>query len=277
MEDWRTSVLMAAYHRAEPAHLAEALESMFSQTLAPDEIVFVEDGPLGEPLRRVLDSYQGKDIPLVRVALAENSGLAVALQAGLDVARYPWIVRMDADDISVPHRLATQMAALREGGIDVIGSAVSEFDGDPTNVVGMRSLPLDHHAIVRYARMNNPINHPSVVMRREHLVAVGGYRSVPFMEDYDLFARLLAHGSVFRNLAEPLLLFRAGDAMFSRRTAPGMFRAERLMQRNLVGYGLVSRPRSWLNLVARSAFRALPRSAMRRSYRVLFYRSRDAS
>lgn len=272
MDDWRTSVLMAVYHRVQPDHFAQALESMFTQTLAPDEVIVVEDGPLGEPLLDVLAGYEGRDVPLVRVALPENRGSAIAAQAGLEVARHPWIVRMDADDVSLPGRLEAQMASLRGGGIDVIGSAMLEFDGDVSRVVGTRSLPLEHREIARYARINSPVNNPSAVIRREHLVAVGGYRPVPLMEDYDVFARLLAHGSRFRNLAEPLVLFRAGDAMFERRAAPGMVRAERLMQRNLVSYGLVSRPRSWANVLVRSAFRALPRQALRRTYRSLFYR-----
>lgn len=273
MDDWRTSVLMAVYHRVEPEHFGRALESMFAQTVPADEIIVVEDGPLGAPLLEVLAAYEGREVPLVRVALPENRGSAIAAQAGLEVARYPWIVRMDSDDISVPHRLETQMAVIREGGVDVVGSAMSEFDGDESNLVGTRTLPLEHDAIARYARINSPVNNPSAVIRREHLVAVGGYRPVPFMEDYDVFARLLAHGSVFRNLAEPLVLFRAGEAMFSRRAAKGMFAAERQMQRNLVAYRLVSRPRSWVNLATRSAFRALPREALRRTYRALFYRS----
>lgn len=275
MDDWGTSVLMTVYHRVQPDHFERALESMFAQSLAPDEIIVVEDGPLGAGLLAVLDAAEGRDIPLVRVALPENRGSAIASQAGLEVARHPWIVRMDADDVSLPHRLETQMRELRRGGIDVIGSAMSEFDGDESRIVGTRTLPLEHDAIARYAKINSPVNNPSAVIRRAHLEAVGGYRHVPLMEDYDVYARLLAHGSVFRNLAEPLVLFRAGEAMFDRRAGRGMLAAERGMQRNLVRYGLVSRPRSWLNLGARAAFRALPRQALRRTYRVLFYRSRE--
>jgi glycosyltransferase involved in cell wall biosynthesis len=273
MDDFRTSVVMAVYHRVEPEHFELALESMAAQTLPADEIIVVEDGPLGQELLAVLDGFEARDVPLVRVALPENRGSAIAAQAGVEVARHPWIVRMDSDDISVPHRLEAQMAVIRAGGVDVVGSSMREFDGDASTVIGTRSLPLEHDAIARYAKLNSPVNNPSAVIRRAHLEAVGGYRPVPFMEDYDVFARLLAHGSVFRNLAEPLVLFRAGEAMFSRRAAPGMLRAERLMQRNLVSYGLVSRPRSWANLLARSAFRALPRQALRRTYRALFYRA----
>ncbi|WP_156906013.1 glycosyltransferase [Agrococcus lahaulensis] len=271
-EDWRTSVVMAVYHRVDPEHFARALGSMMEQTLAPDEVVVVEDGPLGPGLLAVLDEFAGHRVPLVRVALPENRGSAIAAQAGLEVAQYPWIVRMDSDDVAVPERLQVQMDAVRAGDVDVLGAAMEEFDGEEDRVVGTRALPLEHDEIARYARINSPVNNPTAVIRREHLVAVGGYRPVPLMEDYDVFARLLAHGSRFRNLPQALVRFRAGEAMFDRRSGRGMLRAERMMQRNLVRYGLVSRPRSWGNFVARSAFRALPRTALRRAYGRLFHR-----
>lgn len=274
MDDWRTSVLMSVYHRADPSDFSRALESICDQTLPPDEVVVVEDGPLGPALEAVLDAHPGDEVPLVRVRLPENRGLAAALQQGLSATAHPWIVRMDADDVALPHRIETQMTAIKQGDIDVLGSSMLEFEGDTDHIVGTRSLPLRHDAISSYARINNPVNHPTAVLRRAAVEAVGGYRSVHHMEDYDLFARLLAAGYQFRNLAEPLLLFRSGEAMFDRRSARGMFRAEQQMQRHLVAYRLVSRPRSWANLLARSAFRALPRRALRRTYGALFYRAR---
>lgn len=272
MEDLRTSVLMSVYHRVDAEHFDLALASIFDQTRPPDEIVVVEDGPLTPELDVVLEAYSRRAVPLVRVPLPENRGLAAALQEGLSATRYPWIVRMDADDVALPHRIEAQMGAVARGDVDVVGAAMIEFDGRVDNHVGIRSLPLHHAEIAKYARMNNPINHPTAVVRRTALDVVGGYRSVHLMEDYDLFARLLAHGFRFRNLADPVLLFRSGDSLFRRRAGRGMFRAERQMQQNLVEYGVVDRRRAALNLVMRSAFRALPQSALRRAYRTLFYR-----
>jgi glycosyltransferase involved in cell wall biosynthesis len=272
VEDLRTSVLMSVYHRVDAGHFNLALASIFDQTRLPDEIVVVEDGPLTPELDGVLEAYSRSDIPLLRVPLPENRGLAAALQRGLSATRHPWIVRMDADDVALPHRIEAQMGAVARGDVDVVGAAMIEFNGQLDNHVGIRSLPLHHADIAKYARINNPINHPTAVIRRTALDAVGGYRSVHLMEDYDLFARLLTRGFRFRNLADPVLLFRSGDSMFRRRVGRGMFRAERQLQRNLVDYGLVNRRRAALNLVLRSAFRALPQSALRRAYRTLFYR-----
>ena len=101
---------------------------------------------------------------------------------------------------------------------------------------------------------------------------VGGYRDVHFMEDYDLYARLIAGGWQVRNLPEALTDFQVTDAQFSRRTGREMLAAEVQMQRNLVAYGLVSRPRAAFNLAARTAYRALPTGVLRRVYAALFHR-----
>lgn len=273
-EDWAVSVLLPVYDGAEARHLARALDSLFEQTLPPREVVVVEDGPLRQELVDVLERYQDRSIPLVRVVLPENLGIGPAAQRGLERASGPWVARMDADDISLPHRLERQMTALRGRSVDVLGSAMVEFEGEEeTNRLGVRSRPLDHEAIARAARMNNPVNHATAVIRRSAALAVGGYRPLLGAEDYDLFARLLAAGYRFGNLPDPLYLCRAGDAQLRRRTRPGMLRAELALQRNLTSYGIVSRPRAFLNVVARTAFRALPSALSARVYRLLFYRS----
>src|SRR5699024_6844073 len=147
-----------------------------------------------------------------------------------------------------------------------LGTAVAEFHVDPSEVVAVRSLPETHEKIAAYAKINSPVNNPSVMVRREAVERAGGYRDVHHMEDYDLYARLLSTGARFHNLPEPLTYFRTSPAQFERRTGRGMFAAERQMQRNLVAYGLVSRPRSWVNLVVRTAHRLLPTGLLTAAY-----------
>ena len=102
--------------------------------------------------------------------------------------------------------------------------------------------------------------------------AVGGYQHVQFMEDYDLWARLIAAGHTLANLSAPLTYFRVSDDQLRRRSSAQTRQAERVMQRNLVAYGLVSRPRAVLNLAARNAYRALPMGLTKRVYSRLFHR-----
>ena len=141
-----------------------------------------------------------------------------------------------------------------------------EFDDDPEHPTRLRTNPETHDAIARRMRFNNPINHPTSIYRRELAVAVGGYPQMRYMQDYDLFARMLAAGGRMINLPEPLVLFRAGDALLRRRSARGYLVLERELQRNLRSYGLVGRGRAALNLAVRGAFRVLPRWGLSRAY-----------
>lgn len=264
------SVVLPVHAGAKPGQLREALTSVLLQTRPADEIIIVEDGPLGSDLTAVLDEIGGS-VPLVRrLRIAENRGVAVAVQLGVEAARYRWIARMDSDDIALPERLATQMDAISSGGYDLLGTAMSEFRSADGALLGVRRMPTEHVRIVRALRSHNAFNHPTVLFRRSLALRVGGYRSLDHLEDYDLFVRMWSAGARLHNLPEPLVKFRADDDMFRRRRAPGIHRAELQLQRNLRAYGLISAPRMIWNLAVRTSFRLLPPPIMRWAYRIIF-------
>ncbi|WJZ01503.1 glycosyltransferase [Corynebacterium freiburgense] len=262
------AALVTVYHRILPAELSACLESLHAQTSPADELVVVADGPLPATLEAII-ADSGARV----VRLEQNQGSGIAAAAGMKTISTEFIARLDADDIAHPERFERQLAFLASHpGVDVVGTAMAEFSDSTDNIKGIRRLPSSHREIRRYAKINSPVNHPSVMMRRDAVERAGGYLDVHFMEDYDLFARMLAQGSRFHNLSEPLTFFRTSDTQFQRRTGKEMLAAERHMQRNLVQYGLISRPRSWVNLVARTAYRKLPTHALHRVYRRLFHR-----
>lgn len=265
------SVVMPVYAGADAAHFRRALESIYAQTYPAAEVIVVEDGPLTPAHYAVLDDFADSDPVLRRIALPVNGGAAAGNQAGLAAARHPWIAKMDSDDICLPERFERQAHALADGSLDLVGSAVSEFDDAEDNIIGVRRLPGSPAQIAAYARRNNPVNHPTVVYRRELALSVGGYQHLPYMEDYDLCARMLAAGARMRNLDESLMLFRAGADMLERRRSPGIFAAELQLQRNLRAYGLTSRTDMAVNIVARSTFRLLPAPVLRFAYKRMFH------
>lgn len=265
------TALMSVYKKTNPEQLQAALRSLIEQTRPADAIVIVEDGPLSTALYQVLDDHVAQHTSSRRIALATNQGLGSALRAGLSSIDTDFVARLDSDDIAAPHRFATQLQLFSSRPeLDVIGSAVAEFTHTPGDTDAVRSLPETHAAIARYMKINNPINHPSVMMRVGAVKDAGGYRDIHFMEDYDLFARMLAAGHQFHNIAEPLTYFRVSDDQFARRTARGMWRVEKTMQHNLVRYGLISKPRAVANFLIRSLYRLLPFSLLKRAYSVLF-------
>lgn len=254
------SVLLPVHAGIPASALSACLESIAGQTLAAAEVVVVEDGPLGDDLRAVLDGFAARPgTDVLRIALDRNRGAGAANDAGLRAATQEWIAKADADDLSLPHRLATQWAAVSSGLVDVCGAAMWEFEGDPANVVGVRRMPPDDASIRRRLRSNNPINHPTAMYRRDLALAAGGYGTMRYLQDYDLFARMSVNGARMTNLAEPLVLFRAGDGVITRRRwSPEMADAERTLQANLRRYGVVGRSRAVFNHAWRTAYRRLP-------------------
>lgn len=218
------AVLMSCYAKDRPEWLSLALESMAAQTLRPTEVVLVFDGPLTEGLVAAVDAFDAAHPGLlVRVPLERNVGLGPALNAGLARCSCDVVARMDADDFSRPARLERQLAKLAEG-YDMVGCNATEFSGDVDSPNSERVMPETHDEIVRFAKRRAPFVHPAFVVRRSSLEAVGGYRSVPYAEDFDLFIRLLRAGSRGYNLQEPLIAVRVDDDVYRRRGGLGYAR-----------------------------------------------------
>lgn len=218
------AVLMSCYAKDHPEWLSLALESMAAQTLRPTEVVLVFDGPLTDGLVAAVDAFDAAHPGLlVRVPLERNVGLGPALNAGLARCSCDVVARMDADDFSRPARLERQLAKLAEG-YDMVGCNATEFSGDVDSPNSERVMPETHDEIVRFAKRRAPFVHPAFVVRRSSLEAVGGYRSVPYAEDFDLFIRLLRAGSRGYNLQEPLVAVRVDDDVYRRRGGLGYAR-----------------------------------------------------
>lgn len=278
------AVLITVYHKITDSHLDAALRSIAAQTLPPQQVIVVADGPLtaslNDVLRRWEQHYAELSTRFLIHRLEFNSGAGVASQAGLQLVEATWTARLDADDIARPERLEKQLRYATLRRLDVVGTALAEFDAeavekgaDPEDVIfGVRRLPEEHERILSYARWNSPINHPSVLIRTEAARAVGGYREIRGMEDYDLWVRMLSAGSRCSNMPEPLTLFRAGFAMLERRADPAVIRQEWHMQTTLMDNRLVNRPRAILNVILRTGFRLLPLPLLRRIYILLFHR-----
>ncbi|MGE6821320.1 glycosyltransferase [Pseudomonas soli] len=211
------SVLISVYASETPEFLAACLDSLAGQTLAPREIVVVEDGLIGAPLKAVIERYR-TSLPIVSVALAQNVGLANALNAGLAKCSCELVARMDTDDICLPERFERQIAYLQEHPeVDVLGAMVEEYDVTMSQSLGIRKLPLSHDALRAFAQRRSPLSHPTVVYRKQAVLDVGGYPSFRKAQDYALWSLMLQRGYRIENLPDVLLKMRAGSGLMQRR------------------------------------------------------------
>jgi len=213
------SVLMSLYVKEKAEYLQLAIESILGQTVAPDEIVIVEDGPLNDELYGVLDQYRQKYPELFNIVVNEkNLGLGLALNVGLQACRNELVARMDTDDIAKPHRCETQLKVFEEDPeLSIVGSSVDEFYSSPDEVVSVRAVPEKHEDIYNFAKKRSAFNHPTVMYRKSKVLEQGGYADLRRNQDVDLFGRMLYSGCKAQNVGESLLWFRSNDALAKRR------------------------------------------------------------
>lgn len=254
-----------------PDYLERAVRSsVHEQTRRPDELVVVEDGPLPARLAATLDRVlRSCPVPVRRVRLARHLGLGPVLDAGLAACSHDIVARIDADDLSLPHRFEVQVPFVESGRADLVGSALLEFERDEQHVVAVRVPPTAPRAIVRAARLHDPFNHPSVVYRRSAVQRAGGYQDLPLMEDYWLFARMIAGGARVANVPEPLVLYRVGDGAYDRRGGLRLLVSEVRLQWRLRRIGFTTSAQLGRNVLVRGAYRLVPSSVRRPLYRAL--------
>ena len=266
------SLLLPVYRGDVPAHLETAFRSTVHEQLRrPDEVVVVQDGHVGPELASALERLESTSpVPVRRLRLSHNVGLAQALQCGLAACSYDVVARMDADDISLPHRFLRQLPVI-EGGADLVGAAILEFEGDGRADAGvLRVPPTGTDEIARTARWRNPFNHPTVVYRRTAVLSAGGYRELPLMEDYWVFTRMIANGAVVVNLPDPLVRYRVDAGAYERKGGVRQLRSELRLQRRLRSEGFTTIAEAARNVTVRGGYRLVPAAVRRRAYRRTF-------
>ena len=213
-EQKKYSVLMSLYKKEKPEYLRAAINSMLDQTIVPDEIVLVEDGPLSDELYAVLNEYP----MLHRIKNETNLGLGLALNVGLKECKNELVARMDTDDCSKPDRCEKQLARFSEKPyLSIVGSQIDEFVGDISNVISQRIVPTSSEEIYNYAKKRSAFNHPTVMYSKTAVLENNGYADLKRNQDVDLFGRMQFEGYKAENIDEALLWFRSSDELAKRR------------------------------------------------------------
>jgi glycosyltransferase involved in cell wall biosynthesis len=266
------SLLVPVYDGDRPDYLRRAFRSaVHDQTVRPDQVIIVRDGPVRAELAECLDELcASSPVPVTFVPLPRNAGLGPALDRGLAASEHDVVARMDADDVAMPHRFAVQVPLTADA--DIVGSGLLEFSGDTDEIVGQRVPPIGQEKIARYARMHDPFNHPTVVYRRSAVRAAGGYGDLKLMEDYALFARMLQNGARAVNVAEPLVWYRVGETAFKRRGGTALLRSELRLQHEFRKNGFTSPAQYARNVLVRGGYRLVPWWFRRAVYRPILSR-----
>ncbi len=208
------SVLMCAYN--EPIKwLKESIYSILNQTYSNFEFIIVNDNPQSIELHDFLMTEAQKDARITIITNVENLGLTKSLNVGIKYCHGKYIARMDADDISLPQRLAKQVAFMESNpSVIVCGSRIKYFGQSSlfkSNTVFSRDIDIRGQML-----LDSGFVHPSVVIRKEVL----DINSIKYDEnfrtsqDYKLWFDLSPYGD-FANIEEVLLYYRLSSKQVS--------------------------------------------------------------
>lgn len=198
----RLSALMAV--RNAEAHLNEAIESILLQSFEDFELVIIDDGSTdGTP--EILRRYSQLDQRVRTERIDSVGSLPAALNFGLGLCRGELIARMDGDDVALPERFERQVIEMeRDPSLGLLGCSSIDID-EGGETIGRTYHPVSHEAIKLLLPFRSCFIHPSVVIRRQAIEAVGGYDETFWTgQDYELWSRLIKVCRV-ANLDAPLL------------------------------------------------------------------------
>ena len=230
MEHQPFSVSMCVYGKDNPQWFREAITSLLQQTLVPDEIVIVVDGPLPIELEEAVDSYEKLDLFKI-IRLEKNQGHGVARRTGLENCSNELVALMDADDICVLNRFEKQIGVFDKLPVSVVGGQIAEFIETPDKPISYRMVPETDFEIKKMLKKRCSINQPAVMFKKSDVELVGGYQDWYCDEDYYLWIRMALASMQMANVGDVLVNMRINSDSYKRRGGFKYFRSERKLQR----------------------------------------------
>ena len=223
---------MTIYYKDDPRFLDICFRGIFRNTLLPDEIIVVKDGPLEKKLNQVVDKYINKFPKLFKTyQLKFNQGSAIAANFGLSKANNDWVIKQDADDFSFRERYFELMRHTKDNVL-FFGSLMYERY-EKHQIV--KKVPITNIDIKKNLNFRNPFNNPSMCLNTKLIKHFGGYPNIKFKEDWGLWIKAFKNSNCF-NLDKVLLTTINNERMIEKRRGLFNIKSEYQIQKLLVKY-----------------------------------------
>lgn len=260
--EYKFSVLMSVYVKEKPNFFKKSLTSIVNQTLKPNEIILVKDGPLTKELEEVIARFLINEKTIKIISLEKNVGLGEALRIGVEQCNYDLIARMDTDDISKENRFEKQIECFKKNPeLDMIGSWTDEFQevDDEIKVQSIRKTPENQNKILKKLKRSNAFNHPTVMYKKKSILKAGNYsEEFNCLEDYYLWVRMAVNNNKFYNIQESLIYFRITPETIKRRGGIKMLIGDIKLHSRLKKMKFITTFQQYENIVIWGIYRLLP-------------------
>jgi glycosyltransferase involved in cell wall biosynthesis len=265
------SVLMSVYQGDKSDYFKTAIDSIINQTIKPDEIVLVKDGPVSTEIENIINDYKKQLVGLFKiVSLETNKGLGAALGEGIKNCTFDIVARMDADDLSTPDRFEKQLEFLMNNPeIDVVSCFAATFENNPEKPLFIRRGPLVHNEIEKQFRFRFCMNHAPSMFRKKAVLAAGNYTVFAGLEDYLLWAKMILNGSKMATIGQVLYYHRWGKKLLARRSGIKRAAQQIKLQREFLKIGFTNRIQFLRNVLIRTTAAILPQRLTKR-LRIVF-------
>lgn len=225
----KISILMPVYNSQANLHLA--IESILNQSFTDFELVIIDDGS-SDRSSEIVQTFNDPRINFL--SNSKNMGIVPTLNRGLDVANGQFIARMDADDISHPLRLETQLTLLERSNADICGCHFYTIDLGGS-ITGEITVPLHDDEFTACLANTVPFAHGSVLMRGSFIKKNNlRYGPNPYAEDFDLWIRFFECGGRFQNANAFLFQYRSYNESLSKIKGQQYASAARKLRRSFV-------------------------------------------
>ena len=246
------SVSMCVYGGDNSWWFEQSLDSVYSQTLPPTEVVLVVDGPIPDSIERVIGQFSKNYKNLRVIRLSENKGHGIARDKCVANCKYDYIAIADSDDLNEPNRFETEMKCfLNNEELSVVGSLHSTFVEDNYEIISVSSRPEHNEDIVKNLKKMCPVTQATVMFKKDIYNKSGGYIDWYCAEDYYLWIRMFESGGVFYNCQKPLVRVRTSMNQYSRRGGWKYFKSTSLISVYMYKKGIISLWRVVANVLPR--------------------------
>ena len=261
------SVIFPVYKKVKFKTFFKSFESLLNQTLLPNEILVVLDGPVKGSIINYLNEKSKKFNSIKILNFPVNQGLGHALKIATKLCKYDYVARCDADDISSEERFQTQINFLsKNNNIDVLGSNVYEIENN--KIVSKKNVKNLHAEIKKGFFLRNPINHSSVIFKKKKILDSGNYEDVKFFEDYFLWIKVLLNGGKFHNLSSYLVKMEVDNDFFKRRSGINYLKSYLFFLKKLSSRKLISTYYLIINYLLRFIIILMPIIVLKKIYKI---------